>query len=128
MYKEIIITIIILGIVITGDVISQRYTKKSVEDVKYELSILRKNIIEKEDKEKTEKLIIGVTEKWYDYQKNLVYYLEHDELEKVVTQLSEIKGKIDVNQLDESVPEIDKCEFILDHIVEKETFNFKNIF
>lgn len=128
MYKEIILTVVIVVLVIVGDVITQRYTEYCVSDLNNDLSILRENIINNEDDPKIGEIISEIEEKWEDKKRKLVLYLEHDELEKVAVQLADIRGKIDVKETEESVAEIDKCIFLLNHVKEKEMFNLKNIF
>ena len=55
MYKEIIISIIILIGIITLDQITQRYTKESMESFSEKLSIMQEDLKEEIEKEKEEK-------------------------------------------------------------------------
>lgn len=137
MYKELIIVIIIIIAVITVDITTQNYTKECIGSMQGDLSNLKQSIVENnqngEDIENSKsdeitKIADRVINNWNNIREKLVYYLEHDELEKVSSQLYQIKGLIDIQEESESIPEIDKCEFILNHIIEKEAFNFKNIF
>ena len=125
MYKEIIISIIIIAFIITGDILTQKYTKKSIEDMNYELDQLK---TEKLKQESVEEKIAKIDIKWNQMYQKLAYYIEHDELEKVETQLSEIKGNIETKEEKQGVPEINKCIFILNHIRNKESFKIQNIF
>lgn len=128
MYKEIILTVIIVILVIIGDVVTQKYTEDCVKDLNDELLILRESIINNSTDNRIREIISTIEEKWELKKKKLVLYLEHDELEKVAVQISDIRGKIDVKENQNSVSEIDKCIFLLNHVKDKEAFNFKNIF
>lgn len=127
MKKEIIISIIILITVVIGNIITQNYTKNSVEVISKELLEL-KEVVKKEKKEKSEEKIEELNNKWDELQEKLAYYIEHDELEKVETQLAILKGDIESELYKETFPEIEKCIFILEHIQDKTALNIKNIF
>lgn len=128
MYKEIIITVIIVVLVIVGDVLSQRYTEACVEEMNNDLENLKEIILSNSDNKKINSNISSIENKWEEMKEKLVYYLEHDELEKVNTQLTEIKGYLEADEAKESISKIENCKFLLTHIKDKEAFNFKNIF
>ena len=58
----------------------------------------------------------------------MAYFIEHNELEKVETNLTNIKSYIEEDELDMAISSIDEAEFILKHIKEKNSFNLENIF
>lgn len=127
MAKEIIISTIIILIIVTGDIITQQYTNNMVEDFKNELSILRENLTSKEyenNEESTNKL----NKKREDFHKKLAYYIEHEELEKVETEIILLKSLIEMQRYDLAVGELDKMSFILEHIKDKSNFSLENIF
>lgn len=128
MYKEIIITIVIIVLVIAGDFFSQSFTEKNIEEMNVKLDELQRVIIEEKDYSKIKTMINEIGEEWDRKGNIMAYYLEHDELEKVTTQLYEISGYIEIGQIDECVPFIYNCKFLLNHIKDKEVFNLKNIF
>ena len=132
MYKEIIISIIILIGIITLDQITQRYTKESMESFSEKLSIMKKDLKEEIEKEKEEKNLEEEVKKleidWEEMYGNLAYFIEHDELEKIETQLKELKGNVEVKQYAEAIPGIEKCKFILEHIKQKDAIHIQNIF
>lgn len=69
-----------------------------------------------------------IRNRWDEMQELLSFYIEHDELEKVETQLAVINGQMESKLYDEAVVEIERCKFILEHIADKTAFNIKNIF
>lgn len=141
MKKEIVISIIIIIFVIVGNIITQNYTKQCVAKINEQLIDLKQESIKKEKDEKNEKnennennenkleeKIKVVEDDWDEMQERLAFYIEHDELEKVETQLFILKGNIESGLYKEMLPEIEKCAFILEHIEDKTTLNIKNIF
>lgn len=130
MYKEIIITIIVVTLISVGDFLTQGYAQKSIDEISTELQQLRENLIEDEpkDQNKLQEKIASIYDNWEKMYQKLAYFIEHDELEKVETQLTSIKGNIEVAELEQSVPELDKCVFILEHIKNKEKLMIQNIF
>lgn len=129
MYKEIIISAVILGIVFLGNGITESYTKESVDETTNCLLELRDDLSKEEvEKDVVNKKIEEIHDKWDERYEVLAYYLEHDELEKVETELTDVRGRIQVEEYDETIPELDKCVFILEHIKIKNEFSLKNIF
>lgn len=129
MKKEIIICIVVLIAVIVGNVITQNHTKECVEIMNAELTDLKEKMLkeEKNDNDAMDK-IESIKQNWTSMQEGLAYYIEHDELEKVETELHTISGQIEAKEYKETLPEIEKCIFILEHIKDKTALNIKNIF
>ena len=129
MYKELIISVIILIFIFGLNYITQENTDYTVDVMSDNLGILRKNILE--DEENRDKIIQQsnlVYDKWEELDDKMAFYIEHDELEKVKTALTSIKSFIEVEEYSQSVEEIDKCAYILDHIHEREMISWDNIF
>lgn len=127
MKKEAIICIFIITIIIIANIITQNYTKECVTQMNEKLYILKESSID-ENKTKVNNNIIDIEVKWEKSKQNLSYYLEHDELEKVETQIYNMRGLYEIGQYKEIVPELEKCIYILEHIKDKNTLNIKNIF
>lgn len=127
MYKEIIIIITVISLIVGLDIITNNYTKETVEIISSELNILREEILNKNKKE-AEKQMDIVKEKWEERYKKLAFYIEHDELEKVKTQLTMLSADLSIEEYKQSIPELDTTIFILQHIQEKEEFHFRSIF
>ena len=132
MYKEVIIIVTILLIVITLNYITQNYTKFCVSQTSADLNNLRGKIKEQiDDKDDSEELnnnIDDIHNKWDKMYKRLAFYIEHDELEKVETCLTNIRSNLETEELEHSIENLDNCIFILEHIKDKETLNLENIF
>lgn len=128
-YKEIIVSIvIIIGIVILNN-ITENYTKDSLEIMSKDFNEIRKELL-KEDQQK-ESLLLKIENMksiWDNRGQKLAYYIEHDELEKVDTYLTALKSNVETKEYEQAVENLDICEYILDHIDDKEAFLLKNIF
>lgn len=129
MLKETIICIIIVIAIIFGNSATQNYTKESVSELSSGLMTLRGNIEQKEvENEKIRNEIEKIYKQWEERHDKLAYFIEHDELEKVETELIAIKSYIETEEYEESVSELDKSVFILKHIEDKYAFNLQNVF
>ena len=129
MKKELIICILIISIIVIANVITQNYTKQCVASMNENLEVLKEaSSSEDVDKEKISNRLQKIEDNWNEFQQKLAYYIEHDELEKVETQIYAMKGFSEIEKYDEVVPELEKCMFILEHIQDKTKLNVKNIF
>lgn len=129
MLKETIICIIIIIAIIFGNSVTQDYTKESVSELSSGLMTLREDIIGQEvDNEKAKNGMEEIYKKWQERHDELAYFIEHDELEKVETELIAIKSYIETQDYEESISELDKSVFILRHIEDKYAFNLQNVF
>lgn len=132
MKKETIICILVIIIVAIGNFVTQNYTEKCVSVINDDLIELE-NKMKKEDKDQKDmedikEKVVETKETWTLMQEKLAFYIEHDELEKVETQLFLLKGQADTKLYSNAVAEIEKCIFILEHIEDKNALSIKNIF
>ena len=131
MKKELVICILIIILIIVGNIITQNYTKECVAQMHEELDVLKDASLNAktgiENVDLTNK-VNEIENKWNEFQEKLAFYIEHDELEKVETQIFTMKGFSEIQKYDEIIPELEKCVFILEHIQDKTKINVKNIF
>lgn len=127
MYKEIIIVILVIALIIGLDIITNNYTKTSVSILSDELNMLREDILQ-EDKENAQTQMMNIKNIWEEKYNILAYYIEHDELEKVETELTSLAAFLNVEEYGECISELDKTIFVLEHIEEKEKFDVRSIF
>lgn len=129
MRKELIITILVFLIIFISDIFLQNYIKGSVEEIKNDLENLKKEVLDSgiESKELEEK-VKKIYEKWEIKNKVLTFFVEHDELEKVNTELNKIKGYFEVDMKDDSMTDINETIYVLEHIREKQKVSLKNVF
>ena len=127
MLKETIICIIIVSAIFIGNFISQDYTKQTVTQLTDTLSDLRQKVIDKNDTQSQEK-IENINKEWDNKKSKLAYYIEHDELEKIETGLTEIKSNIQTLEYEHGIEQIDKTIFLLEHVRDEYEVNLENIF
>lgn len=80
------------------------------------------------ENEKIKKEAEDIYKQWEKRHEKLAYFIEHDELEKVETELVTIKSDIETEDYEELISGIDKSVFILKHIEDKYAFNLENVF
>lgn len=129
MYKEIIVCILVVILIISMDLLSNNYTKKVFFSINDSLGNLRNEML-KEDKDvnKINDEITKVEQAWNSKLNLLSCYIEHNELEKVARQLTLIKGNIDVEEYNQAVPQLDDCVYVINHIKDKESLLLRNLF
>lgn len=129
MHKEWIICVIIIAFIIIGNILTQNYTKQSVETMNQKLENLKGNLIKEDvNKENVQTEMEDIMKDWKNRNGKLAYFIEHDELEKVETELTSLKANIGVEEYKQGVSDLDKSIFILKHIKEKFKLEIKNIF
>ena len=114
MWKETVICIIIVSAIILGNNMTQSFTKQSVSELSGSLEKLREAIRQNEVKqEEVKNEIDSVYEEWQKRHDKLAYFIEHDELEKVETELIAIRSYIETQDYEESVSERrSRCAFL----------------
>ena len=127
MYKETIICIFIIILIIILDIFTQNYTKKSSNEIIECLSELKIEI-ENDNLKKAQEKIEELDKKWDNKHDKLAYYIEHDELEKVNTAIVQVKSFVENDDIPSAVAEIETGKFVLEHIERKYKFNLQNIF
>lgn len=127
MYKEVIIIIVVIALVLGLDIISNNYLKEAVVQLSNALNELRIPILE-ENQEEAQKQMLIVKDKWKEKYNVLVYYIEHNELEKVETELVRLASDIDMEEYKHCINELNTSIFILEHIQQKEKFDITSMF
>lgn len=127
MFKEIVIIIIVIVLVVGLDIVSNNYLKESITELTNELNELKVEILE-ENKQESQRQMKEVKELWEKRYKVLAYYIEHDELEKVETELVRLASDIEMEEYKHCINELNTAIFILEHIGQKEKFDIISIF
>lgn len=129
MKKEIIITITILILIIIGNIITQKNTINTVEAVSKHFEELKEEAIkEDKNKEKIDSKIEEIDKLWDEKSEIMAYYIEHDEIEKVGTELTKLKADLETKEYNVAIEYIDNCVFLLEHIKDKTALRIFNIF
>lgn len=122
----IIIIVVILGVSFLN-IITDKITAESVNSVISDLQELKENL-ELENNEEIKIKMKNVEDNWLRKKNKLEYFIEHDELEKVSSEIYIIKGNIEQEKYEDDISEIENAKFILKHLEDKYKFMFKNLF
>lgn len=133
MQKEITIVTIIIITIIASHILTQNYTKKCVKEMDTKLSEIDHYARQLEKDEQTDKAklmtqIEEMQQAWRKINRNLAFYIEHDELEKVNTSLTLMKGYLEMEDYSQGVPELENSIYILYHIQDKQSLKIINLF
>ena len=129
MKREIIICILIILVIYTSNQITQKFTNDCVQKLSQDMYEIRgKLYTENVNNGALEGNIKLIEEDWENRKYKLAYYIEHNELEKIETNITSMKSFIETEEYTNSINEIDKAIFILNHIKDKYTFTLENIF
>ncbi len=129
MKKEIIIIFTIIVTIIIAHAASQIYIQKYFQSIYNEIDKIENKFFS--DNYNNEELMEDMTRlknTWSEKYDFTACFIEHDELEKVQTQLISMEANIKVEDYEKYIDEAEKCKFILKHIEEKDSFKIINIF
>ena len=129
MYKELIISALIVISIFVLDYITQKYTDDAINEAIQDLTTIKQAL--QEDNVNREKVIKEASEnydKWLKHHKILAFYIEHNELEKVETNYVSGKSFIENAKYEDALSELEKTIFVLQHINDKYSVNLENIF
>lgn len=127
--KEVTIIIISLILVFVGSYVSQSYIEKTTYDLQGQIDGLKKKIENaKEGKENDVKeLANNIYEKWEQTEEKWSIVVTHSELDAIKLALTGMKTYIEEGQYADGLEELEKAEFLIGHIKEKEKVVLKNI-
>ncbi len=129
MYKEMIISIVLIISIFIGNYTTQEYTKKATRQVADDLKNLKQEIqIENVDIGRANKKLEKIENKWENINNKMAYFIEHDELEKIQNNLTGCRSYLENKEYVEAIQQLDTACFVLKHIEEKNKFDLKNIF
>lgn len=129
MNKEMIICLLVIIFVIVGNIITQKNTSKVVEEINSGLTEVKEQISNQYVNQEKAKLKMNeIEEMWRQEHDKMAFYIEHDELEKVETELTRLKADIETKEYTMGVENLDNCIFMLEHIKDKSALKIVNIF
>ena len=131
MFKETLIIITIVFIIIIGNIGIQNYISKTSDELVFQLEDLKdklENIDKTDNIEELERLSVKIYENWEEVNKKWSILVVHSELDLIELALMGVKSTIEANELQDTLQEIEKSIFLVEHIKEKENLRLKNIF
>ncbi|MBP3707956.1 MAG: DUF4363 family protein [Clostridia bacterium] len=125
MKKSLIICIVIVLLIVLGDTILQRYVNNKFYNITEKLNEIGDNY---ENHEENLRNIHELNEILNSSYQIMACYLEHNELEKVKTQLIIMEAAAKVDDFDVIYEETSRTKYIIEHINEKQSLKIDNIF
>lgn len=125
--RESIIIIAVLVLVIAGSVFSEKYLEKTSNSLIDELVSLDQKIDSVPNSEQLNKDVEEIDKKWQDIKEVWATFVDHDEIDKIELALIEAKGFISEDNKIDSKVQIEKAQFLLNHIPERQKLKLKNI-
>ena len=104
------------------------------KDLKSQISWMRdgiasiENKINEENKDKAKKEFEELHNKWSDITEHLELFVDHNELEKISSDIIKIDANLKVDENEELIENIYDLQFMLDHIEQKNKLNLRNFF
>lgn len=128
--KEITIIIVCILLVIIGANISLGYLSKTGNDLISNLDELKIEIKKAQSGEenKSQELADDIYSKWQKIENKWSIIVVHNELDLIQSSLIAMKSYISENKYSESIEELEKSSFLLEHIQDKEKLDLKNVF
>ncbi len=126
MYKELVISVIVIVLVIVINFAMEEFVDKKLNHVMDLLSETR-TALKEEDYDKAEEVTNKISSYLKKSRKFLSCYIEHDELEKVETEFTSLKACLELED-DGCIEYVDRMSFIVEHIEKKDDFVLENIF
>lgn len=128
MFKETLICVSIIILILLGNMITNKYTIKSIESLSNKLEEVKTSINENKEKEDTQKNIEEMLSDFNSRHDKLAIYIEHAEIEKVELELESMQSYFEEEDNKKTINQIDKSVFLLKHLEDKYAFNLPNIF
>lgn len=129
MYKELIISVVIILAIIAGNYITENYVNNAVQEMTDGLENIRKElVVEQINQEQVESHLSDLQAKWQELNDKMAYFIEHNELEKVQTNIVSLVSFAKSKDYEDAVNQLDTGIYILSHVKEKYQLELKNIF
>lgn len=125
MYKEIIISVVVIVVIVVLNFFVGRAIDDRLNIVCNQLGEMRKEI-ENKNYTRANEISDDISNYWKDSDVFLSCYIEHDELEKVQTEFTSLKACLEIHEED-CLEYIDRMDFVIRHIEEKDDLVWENI-
>lgn len=128
--KEIAIMIICIIMVIVGANFSLDYLSNTGKTLIDDLNELKIEIEKAKNSEENnaKELADNIYAQWEDLEKGWSIIVVHNELDLIQLSLTGMKSYISEGKYSESIEELEKSIFLLEHIQDKEKLDLKNVF
>lgn len=129
MKKETVIVIITIVLIFIGNFILEKYSSWAITATTGQLEELKKMMSEKNVEQKEAKEMIDkIHEYWDEKYRTMAFFIEHNELEKVETELTGLRSSIEEEEYSNALNELARAEYLLKHLEDKNKLSWRNIF
>ena len=87
-----------------------------------------KQQIENKNWDESNKKMEEIEKIWKEKNEIMAYYIEHNELEKVQTEIAKTKADVESKEVSMAIESIGSCNFVLEHIKDKNALKIVNVF
>ena len=135
MYREAVIIVLIILLIIIGDILTHKFTTKTVAEISRERFLLTESV--KNNKDDIQQKLNNIEKAWEKYSEKLAMRKQiivatkidvKNELEKVDTEIVKAKADIEVQNYAIAIENLERCTFILEHIKDKNSLKIVNVF
>ena len=124
-FREYLILALIIVFVTLTELITLHVTNICLENINYDIRELELAINENNDVyDKMQKLL----DEWRTVENKLSFYMEHNELEKISSDVINLESNIRTNDNVDSIEKLNEVEYRLIHVKNKQRLKLKNIF
>ena len=119
--------ILLIVFIIVLDIFIGKCTENYIKETEEYLEDLKQALIDEnyeESKNKNDKL----KEKWEESEEKLSYFIEHDELEKISSQIAIMHENSDNKAYKLALEDNIETKFLLEHVKDKLKLKLKNVF
>ena len=127
--KEILIIVISILLVIVGSNVSQGYLKQTSNELIQDIEMLKEEIKKAQNLEEntSKELAESIYSKWENIEKGWSIIVIHNELDLIELALVSMKTYIEENEYAEAIKELEKSNYLIEHIYANEKLELKNI-
>ncbi len=124
--KTFIIALVVLGILLTGVFMYSDYIKKVDSSLRNVIENIEKNT-EKEEWNSAQKELKILNDIWKKDEKILAMFNDHEDLDKIKLEISELSEGIDYKNKEHSQKAIANIRVHLERLVKNESMSFENV-
>ena len=124
---QIAIVIILIFFIIALDIFLGKCTDNFIKETEEYLGNLKHALIEEDyDRSKDKSEILK--KKWNEIEGKLAYFIEHDELEKISSQIAIMNENTNNKEYKLALEDNIETKYLLEHVKDKLKLTIKNIF
>ncbi len=129
--RDIVIIIVIIAIILTGDICTKKYLNETADELTKSLEDLKEKTIiamKTENRENIKIEIDNIKNKWDKTNEIWSIIAIHQELDNIEQAITKAKSNIDNGEFADALEEIETAIFFVEHVKEREKVAIRNVF